>query len=123
MKFEKAREKFVDALMGHIVDGPDGSKNTDIEINFSSEKVLDFLSTVNDPMDEQALLLLRDELPEDEYPNPDSGPMTWAHAVGLIREYQSDAEEVAEMCRYEREVEHSSTGEQANGCDSHVLSR
>jgi hypothetical protein len=111
MKFEKAREKFVDALMGHIVDGPDGSKNTDIEINFPSEKVLDFLSTVNDPMDEQALLLLRDELPEGEYPNPDSGPMTWAHAVGLIREYQSDAEEVAEMCRYEREVEHSSTGE------------
>lgn len=105
MKFEKAREKFVDALMGHCVDGPDGSKDTDWEVNFPSKKVLDFLSTVNDPMDAQALLLLRDELPEDDYPNPSSGPLTWADAVGLILKYESDAQEVAEMCRYEREVE------------------
>ena len=68
MKFEEARRKFVDALMGHIVDGPDGSKGTDWDVNFPSKKVLDFLSTVNDPMDTQAILLLRDELPEDEYP-------------------------------------------------------
>jgi hypothetical protein len=106
MTFEKAREKFVHALMGHIVDGPDGSKDTDWEVNFPSKKVLDFLSTVNDPMDAQALLLLRDELPEDEYPSPDSSPLTWSQAVGLIRKYESDAQEVAEMCRQEREVEH-----------------
>src|SRR5208337_1975214 len=106
MKFEKAREKFVNALIGHIVDGPDGSKDTDWEVNFPSKKVLDFLSAVNDPMDARALLLLRDELAEDEYPSPDSGPLTWAHAVGLIREYEADTEEVAEMCRYEREAEH-----------------
>jgi hypothetical protein len=104
MKFEKAREKFVDALSGRIVDGPDGSEGTDFEVYFPSQKVLDFLSTVNDPMDTQAILLLRDELPEDEYPSPDSGPLTWAYAVGLIRKYQSDAEEVAEMIRHEREV-------------------
>ncbi len=104
MKFEKTREKFVDALMGHIVDGPDGSKGTDFEVHFPSKKVLDFLSTVNDPMDMQAILLLRDELPQDEYPSPGSGPLTWANAVGLIRKCQSDAEEVAEMIRQEREV-------------------
>jgi hypothetical protein len=110
MKFEKECEKFVDALRGHIVDGPDGSKDTDWEVNFPSKKVLDFLSTVNDPMDTQAILLLRDELPEDEYPSPESGPLTWAYAVALIRQYQVDAEQVAEMCRDEREVEHWLTG-------------
>lgn len=111
MNFEKAREKFVDALNGHVVDGPDGSKDADLEVNFPSKKVLDFLSTVNDPVDEQALLLLRDELREDDYPNPDSDPLTWSQAVKLIRKYESDAQEVAEMCLYEREVEHSSTDE------------
>jgi hypothetical protein len=112
MKFEEARKKFVDALTGHIVDGPDGSKGTDFKVYFPSKKVLDFLSTVNDPMDEQAILLLRDELPEDEYPRPDSGPLTWTYAISLIRKYQSDAEEVAEMCCREREIEQLSTGKQ-----------
>jgi hypothetical protein len=110
MKFEEARRKFVDALMGHIVDGPDGSKDTDCEVNFPSKKVLDFLSTVNDPMDTQAILLLRDELPEDEYPSPESGPLTWAYAVALIRQYEADVQELAEMCRHESGIKQPSTG-------------
>jgi hypothetical protein len=115
MTFEKARKKFVDALMGHVVDGPDGSKDTDWEVNFPSKKVLDFLSTVNDPMDTQAILLLRDELPEDEYPNPNSGPLTWSHSVGLIRKYESDVQELAEMCRHESGIKKPSTGKKEHG--------
>jgi hypothetical protein len=89
MKFEKAREEFVRELTGHLVDG-------DIEINYPREKVLGFLSTVNDPMDPQALDVLRDELPEDEYPSPGPGALTWAQGVRFLRE---DAEKGLSVLR------------------------
>jgi len=90
MNFESAREEFVTGLQGRLIDGPDGSKNADLEVYWPTKQALDFLGTVNEPMDVDALDLLRDELPEDDYPNPTSAPLTWAQAVALIHKYQAD---------------------------------
>ena len=54
MKFEKAREKFVSALCGRFVDGPDGSKNTDLEVFLPPDPALNVLATNDNPMDSVA---------------------------------------------------------------------
>jgi len=97
MKFVKARNEFVRALTGHLVhvEGTD-EHDDDIEVNYPSEEVLVVLGTVNDPMDPQALDVLRDELPEDEYPSPGPGPLTWAQGVRFLRE---DAEKGLSVLR------------------------
>lgn len=102
MKFEKAREQFVSALCGQL-------HGHDLIVSWPSEKVLDFLGTINDPMDETALEMLREELIEEDYPDvpgqgeeierqsqlpdydrPVAAGLTWAQAVKLIRKYISD---------------------------------
>lgn len=94
MSFEQARENFVKSLDGSLSEPPDYNPI------FPSEEALNRLATVTEPMDKEALEVLREEIVDEWFTNDDPSMIfahpTWAQAVLLVREYRRQSENYGE---------------------------